>query len=449
MSKIVLEELKNKKILLFGKPRAFNQEEFLYQIQECKIELVSKYDADVVFIAEGRLITPYEQNDFDALYEAGLKEKFITIDELENILIKNIDEDALLMSLKLSHDKERLFAYIKNSQINDTLFLKLIKLYDWQNEGFFDNDENRDVAAALISRFYENIERNHNVQYATLGLMHLVEQSNNGDLIEVIAGLEPLKKGVSNQSLYAILLSISKNQNTPDSVLKMLLKNGSLEIKKIIAGRKGLDKSLQTILFSLNDVTINEALCKNADLDRALMEKLQEHYPEIIAEHIKLDDTVFKLFIETTPSFLAKNKTLTCKMQETLLALANKETTLILCENQTLCEEVAQMILSLGDDEINLSLFSNPAVKEESLREAYLNEKNHLSLAQNSKTPVEILEKLVNSKEIEVLKALCKNPRIPVELLYELRLDQRLDRLVSENEAFGNHIKTENIGWQT
>ena len=109
MSKIVLEELKNKKILLFGKPRAFNQEEFLYQIQECKIELVSKYDADVVFIAEGRLITPYEQNDFDALYEAGLKEKFITIDELENILIKNIDEDALLMSLKLSHDKEILF----------------------------------------------------------------------------------------------------------------------------------------------------------------------------------------------------------------------------------------------------------------------------------------------------------------------------------------------------
>ncbi len=78
-----------------------------------------------------------------------------------------------------------------------------------------------------------------------------------------------------------------------------------------------------------------------------------------------------------------------------------------------------------------------------------MNEKNHLSLAQNSKTPVEILEKLVNSKEIEVLKALCKNPRIPVELLYELRLDQRLDRLVSENEAFGNHIKTENIGWQT
>ncbi|MDD2356793.1 MAG: hypothetical protein PHX13_02655 [Thiovulaceae bacterium] len=449
MREMTLEGLKNKKILLFGKPRAFNHEEFLYQIQECKIELVGQYNENVAFIVEGKLITPYEQNDFDALYEAGLKEKFITINELENLLIKNIDEDALLMSLKLSHDKERLFAYIKNSQINDTLFLKLIKLYDWQNEGFFDNDENRDVTAALISRFYENIERNHNVQYATLGLMHLVEQSNNSDLIEVITGLEPLKKGVSNQSLYAILLSISKNKNTPDVVLKMLLKNGSLEIKKIIALREGLDKSLQTILFSLNEVIINEALCENADLDETLVTKLQEIFPEIIAEHIKLNDALFDLFLPKTPNSLANNRSLTCKMQETLLALANKETILTLCENQTLCEEVAQMILSLGDDELNIALFSNTVVKEQTLREAYLDEKNHLSLAQNPKTPVDILQILVNSKELEVLKALCKNPRTPVELLYELRLDQRLDRLVSENEAFGNHIKTENIGWQS
>lgn len=448
MDAITLEELKNKKILLFGKPRAFNQEEFSYQIQECNITLVSKYDEDVAFIAEGRLITPYEQNDFDALYEAGLKEKFITIDELENLLITNIDEDALLMSLKLSHDKERLFAYIKNSQINDTLFLKLIKLYDWQNEGFFDNDENRDVTAALISRFYTNIERNHNVQYATLGLMHLVEQSNNRDLIEVIAGLEPLKKGLSNQSLYAILLSISKNKNTPDVVLKMLLKNGSLEIRKIIALRKNLDKNLQNMLFSLDDVTINEALCENADLDIALVEKLHEKYPESIAEHIRLDNALFGMFLQKSASALAKNITLTCKMQEELLALDSKEIIVTLCDNKNLCEEVAQMILSLGNDEINISLFSNPRVKEQTLREAYLKEKNHLSLAQNQKTPVDILEKLISSKEIEVLKALCTNSSTPVELLYELRLDQRLDRLVSENKTFGNHIKTENIGWQ-
>ncbi len=197
-----LDDLKNKTILIFGKPRAFNQEEFLFQLHSCHVSIASAYYEDVSYIVEGRLITPYEQNELDRLYESGLKDKFVEIDEVEKTLIDNIDADSLLMSLKLSHDRDRVLSYIKNSKISDTLFLKLIKLYDWQDEGFFENDENRDVTAALISRFYENIERNHNVQYATLGLMHLVEQSCDENLIEAIGTLAPIKKGFSTSSLY-------------------------------------------------------------------------------------------------------------------------------------------------------------------------------------------------------------------------------------------------------
>ena len=119
-----------------------------------------------------------------------------------------------------------------------------------------------------------------------------------------------------------------------------------------------------------------------------------------------------------------------------------------LAANPSLDEKIASEILLLGDDEINLSLFANLAVSEENLREAYLDEKNHLSLASNPKTPVDILKKLAEEEDIEVIKALCKNPSTPVELLYEFRLDQRLERLVSENKAFTNYIKTENIGWK-
>jgi hypothetical protein len=442
------QELQNQKIFLFGKSRAFDKEEFAYQIQECHSTLVENYEDEVSFIVEGRLITPYEQNEFDRLYEAGLKEKFISIDAFEKLLIQNIDEDSLLMSLKLSHDKARVLAYLKNSQINDTLFLKLMKLYDWQNEGFFDNDENRYVTAALISRFYKNIERNHNVQYATLGLMHLVQQSNNSDLIEVIAALEPLKKGVSNQSLYAIMISIAKNKNTPDTVLKMLVKNGNLEIRDIIASRENLDKNLQNMLLSLSDATLNETLCKNENIDVAIAQKLQESYPETLAEHMRVDNAFFELWKQKSPSFLAKNKTLTCKMQERLLELNDRDVTTALSTNSNLYSDVIDAIFLLKDDAINLSLLANPAVKEEHLRQAYEEQNYHLSLAQNCSTPVDILEKLGASKELEVLKALCSNSSTPVSLLYELRLDQRLDRLVSENESFGEYIKTENIGWQ-
>jgi hypothetical protein len=448
MFSITLESLKNQKILLLGKPRAFEIQEFNYQLKEAKITLVKSYEDSVVSIVEGRLVTPYEQNELDRLYEVGLKEKFMSIDELENLLIKNIDEDALLMGLKLSHDKDRLFAYLKNSQIKDTLFLKLLKLYDWQGEGFFDNDENRDITAALISRFYENIERNHNVQYATLGLMHLVEQSNNSELIEVIAGLEPLKKGFSNQSLYAILLSIAKNRATPDTVLKMFLKNGNLEMKQLIASRKNLSVALQKLVVLHNDETLNEVLCKNENIDLSLVEKFQEKYPDLLAQYVKLEEKLFELFLEKSPLLLALNSSLTCKMQERLLELACAEVAKGLTCNTQLCERVAELLLQLGNDEVNSLLFSNPVLNEEHLRTAFAEQKYHLSLAQNENTPVDVLEKLGTSKEFEVLKALCANVKTPIAVLYELRLDQRLDRIVSENESFGEHIKTENIGWK-
>ncbi|MBU0631957.1 hypothetical protein KKA17_04870 [bacterium] len=442
------DELKNRTILFFGKPRAFNQDELKYQLHTLHVNIASEYYSDVSYIVEGRLITPYEQDELDRLYEKGLKEKFIDIDALEQALIDNIDDNLLLMSLKLSHDKERLLSYIKNSKISDTLFLKLIKLYDWQGEGFFENDDNRDVTAALISRFYENIERNHNVQYATLGLMHLVEQSNDEALIEAISTLAPIKKSFVDSSLYPIVLAIAKNNSTPTSTLKLLVQKCTTEMKKIIALKENLDKDVQEMLFVLNDDEVNRALCQNPDLDIELAKKLQDRYSDIIAESIKLDDTFFELFFHKTPAHLAKNNTLTREMQEKLLSLNKQEVTAALATNESINENLAEEILLLSDDEINFSLFSNEMVKEDDLREAYLHEKNYLSLAGNQKTPVDILRKLSYEGDIEVIKALCKNPSTPIDILYEFRLDQRLTRLVNENKAFTEHIKTENIGWK-
>lgn len=443
-----LDDLKNRTILLFGKPRAFNAEEFGYQLRQCGVKSAAEYDSGVSYIVEGRLVTPYEQNELDRLYEEGLKEKFVDIDELEKTLIKNIDADALLMSLKLSHDRERVLAYIKNSAIDDTLFLRLITLYDWQNEGFFDNDDNRDVTAALISRFYKNIERNHNVQYATLGLMHLIEQSDDEKLIEAISNLSPIKKGFSDSALYPVILSIAKNRATPNPVLKMLLKHGDLQIKKSIASKAKLDKTVQNMLFSLKEDEVTQALCENENLDVTLTKLLLEDYSDTIAQNINLDEELFELFLQRSAKYLAKNRSLTKEMQARVLSLNDNEVSGSLAANPSLDEKIASEILLLGDDEINLSLFANLAVSEENLREAYLDEKNHLSLASNPKTPVDILKKLAEDEDIEVIKALCKNPSTPVELLYEFRLDQRLERLVSENKAFTNYIKTENIGWK-
>jgi len=119
-----LEDLKNKTILLFGKPRAFSPQEFDAQMKQHKISVVDELNDDVVISIDGRMMTPFEQNASDELYESQ-KVSSVSIDELEKKLAKEIDKDTLLMSLKLSHDKERLKSFIQNSMISDELFLNL------------------------------------------------------------------------------------------------------------------------------------------------------------------------------------------------------------------------------------------------------------------------------------------------------------------------------------
>ncbi|MDQ1245158.1 MAG: hypothetical protein QG565_1499, partial [Campylobacterota bacterium] len=201
-----LEELKNKTVLLFGKSRAFSSDEFESQMRFHKIGIAKEYSEDVAVVVEGKMMTPYEQNASSTLYEQyGAALEFISIDVLEKELAKHIDADTLMMSLKLSHDKERLKSFLKNSMISDALFFRLLNMYKWGGEDFFENDDNRDVSAALILRFYENIEPNHNVQYATTGLMHLVSQTKSTQLLKAISLLEPIKQNPKIQ--YAIAMS--------------------------------------------------------------------------------------------------------------------------------------------------------------------------------------------------------------------------------------------------
>ncbi|MEK6658700.1 MAG: hypothetical protein AABY36_03350 [Campylobacterota bacterium] len=416
-----LKELKDKKILLFGKSRAFGMGEFLAQLKFHKIGLASEFEDGIELIVEGKMMTPYEQRASDELYEKkSQKLEFVSIDMLEKELAKEIDESTLLMSLKLSHDKERLKSFIQNSTISDELFFKLLKMYKWRGEDFFENDSNRDVSAAIILRFYKNIERNHNVQYATSGFVHLIAQTDNKKLIEVILELEPL-------------------QNSENS-----------KIKTLIAMRNDCDEKMQTALYNSMDESVLEALCRNENLSKNVLFKLLsiERYADDLAQHAKLDNELFERFLQNNPLELAKNGTLTQEMQERLIALDDKAVNLSLASNRNIGDWVVKKLLSYDSLEIKSAVYKNPITPVEMLKEAYKEEQNHISLAHNESTPTYILSAMADELDAEVLKGLAKNPSTPVEILYQLQLDSRFARAVKENPAFGRHIQQENIGWE-
>jgi hypothetical protein len=449
-----LKELQNKSILLFGKSRAFSSDEFESQMKFHKITLLSEYGEDVSLVIDGKMMTPYEQIASDALYEKKSKElEFVSIDIFEKELAKYIDADTLLMSLKLSHDKERLKSFIQNSTISDELFFKLLKMYSWSGEDFFDNDDNRDVSAALILRFYENIERNHNVQYATTGLMHLVVQTDKEELIEAIAQLEPLQKSFNKDRKsvnYNIVSAIATHSATPKNVLNLFIKKSNSYIKTLIAMRKNCDEEMQKALYDSMDEKVHEALSYNHNLAKSIIYKLQDGdtFTKHIAKFVKLDDELFELFMNKHPIELAQNESITFEMQEALISLHVQDVMISLAMNEEIDVRVVAKLMCEDSQDIKFAIYENSATPSESLEEAYGNILNHFSLSHNENTPTHILTLLAQSGDIKVLKGLAKNPSTPVEILYQLQLDSRLARAVKENAAFGKHIQQDNIGWE-
>ncbi len=384
-----LKELKNRSILLFGKSRAFSQDEFDSQMKFHKISVLKEFSDDVVLIVDGRMMTPYEQNESDRLYEEK-KADAVSIDVLEKELVASIDRDTLLMSLKLSHDKERLKSFIQNSMVDDELFFRLIKMYSWGDDDFFENDDNRDISAAFIVRFYENIERNHNVQYATTGFIHLVAQTKSSELLRAISELKPL-------------------QFHP-------------KIKAAIAMSLYCDEKMQKKFFKSGDEKIVEALSFNKNLEASLIEEFMKDTKlgSNVAFSITLTHELFDL-LKIYPTYLARNESLTKEMQKRLLELEDENIKYALSLNDYIDEEIIEKLLASQDPKIRLAVYENSATPVSILEEAYKDESNHLALAKNESTPI--------------------------ELLYQLQLDSRYERAVKTNAGFGKHIQTENIGW--
>ena len=444
------DTLKNSTVLLFGKSRSLAGDEFVKLLSQHDITLVSEVSEDLGAILIGRLVTPIEQDELDRLY-LEKRGPMIEIDAFEAWLCRSIDADNLLMSLKLSGDKERLMVYLQNPYISNALFLRLLLLYNWENEGFFENDENRDITAALISRFYENIERNHNVQYANMGIMHLLNQSDNSELLETIALLQPLQNALKDgcdNSTQKILNAIALHPNTSVKVLKQWLKKGNSDIQSLIAMRHDLSGTLQQFLLNLNIPLIHEVLSLNAHIDKSTSLVLMETFPENISKHIDLDEVLFEQLKENYSVDLAENSTLTEWMQQELVS-GDESVQKVLAKNSTILDETFERLYKEGSDVVLLALTENSKITQDQLTSLYEAKSDYFAaaIAANEKSDVILLENLSTSSDVEVLLALAKNPATPVDLLYQFQLDGRLARAVKENASFGKHIQRNNIGW--
>lgn len=410
----------NKNIYLLGKSRAFNSVEFKAQLDTQNYVLQDEFSDQTQLVIEGALMSALNNIERDEIYEKH-DVSFMGIGEFEKLLSSHIDEDTLLMSLKLNYDETRVINFLKNPYLSDSLFLKLIKSYKYKNEGFFDSDENRDVSSYLISRFYKNIERNHNIQYSNMGFMHLLEQSDNEELVSVISELEPIKNFLKNGCSHndqKLLNALASHPKVSKKFIKRAIKSKNDDIKQIISMR--------------------------SDLECEFIKELYPTHANIIAMYVKLDEKKFVRFKEEYTKELCVNETLTEAMFDDLVK--DSKNHIYLAQNENLTQ-IQYIELYHKSKEVDATLAQNHYITSTLVENLYKDEANHIYLASNPKTPVDILQAFSDQNNKALNEALAQNSSTPIDVLYNFLSDLSLSKYVKSNKAFGQNIKTENIGW--
>ncbi len=445
-----LEQLKNKSLLLLGKTRALSADEFEKLLGIYSITCKTQMDSTVSLIIEGRMMSPIHENERDRLYAEGAD--FESIDILEKALCQSLNPDVIMMSLKLSNDQERLQSFLQNPYIDNTFFLKLLMLHRWNGESFFATDENRDVTAALIRRFYKNIQRNHNVEYANTGLVHLLTQTDDAALVSAIASLEPIQNAIkkgSDSATLKILQRLALHPLTSDEVLMKMMRYANSALISLIASRESLSKVLQEKLINSKEEDVLEALSSNSSLESKYAKILiqEDKYRDNILLHVKIDEELFEKYKVDYASILAQNESLHVRIQEILFSMKKSDINLALASNPMLSQEIILQMIDLKDENILSVLINNPNLSSTQLEIFLDNSSLHVSLASNKKCSQKLLESLSSSQNPEVILALAKNTSTPIDILFQLQLDLRFERAVQENPAFGKHIQTQNLGW--
>jgi len=429
-----LQKYKNEKIALFGKPRAFGFDELQSILGRFNAELVSGYEDGVLLVVEGAVMPTPLRLKAEELYEEGSVE-FCSVEEFEKAAAKAIEPKKVLMHLKLAANQEKIIAYLQNDYIDDTLFLEILKLYRFGGENFFENDTNRDVTAALIRRFYNEYEKNHNIQYSYIGLLGVVEQSEDPKLLETIFSLQPVQEALQNKNNpnTKLLTLFALHPASSTKILSSIVKSGNTEFIHTIAQREHLHETIQQTLLERNDPDINNALSHAKELDEPTIKTLIERgYANILSASLNLDQKRFDMLCENDS--IAMNETLTKSMQKRLFKEEKHRRNLARNPACILTKE----LLALGDDTIRSLVYRYHNLEDTELSvDGY-----EASLAANPTTPKEVLEEIFSKNIHEANEALASNVATPVDILYQLSFDMRYAQKVKTNPAFGEHIKT-------
>ena len=452
----IVEGVKDRKILFVGKTKTMSPEDIELFLQQCGAEAASdENDPALGIIVQGRLLNPVEEQMCDDLEKSGVS--VVGVESVEAYYAANIEREALLGSLMLFRNRSRIINLLHNGYLEDDLFCEILKLYDWEGRGPFESDENRDVAGAMVARFYPEIERNHNIQYSPVGPFLVAAHSGNEKLIEAISTIpdyEITQRSADRWMPATLHESLLLNPALGSEVLERFCESKDDRKRAFAAMHPSLSPRWQRRFADCGSRQILEALARNSGLIDELRERLLESdYEEVrlaflahqppgsvpdrldeldeksqraVGGNVRLDEEsalkLVKSGLKPLLEEMASNETLTDTVYRELYDLDDLGIRRRLAANRSVCGEILQGMTRIRDKEIFVALASNPSMPENQLRN------------------------FSKIRDRDVMAALASNPSTPIEILLGYQTDAELSNILKRNEAFTEYIKR-NIGW--
>ena len=453
----IVPGLRGKKVLFLGKTKTMSEEDIALFLDQLGAERAGdEKDEPIALIVMGRLINPLEEAYSDEKYKEGVP--VVDLVELERYYASHIDPDALLGSLALFPNRERIIDLLHNGAIGDDLFCEILGFYDWEGQGPFETDENRDVAGTLVARFYPEIEKNHNIQYSPVGPFLVAAHSDNAKLLEAMSRIPDYEITQRSRDAWmprTLHESLLINPHLPTPVLERFLVDDDPRRLGFVAAHPNLPESKQKELAGRSERQILEGLARNPNLAADPRERLARSDDAAVRCAFLLSQPLDEKTIESVLErreeaeleALGSNERLEEAMVIRLVETGIEKLLEALAANENLSQKVYDALERSKPPSILRALAGNGAASPEMLERLtrVRDKKVYEALAANPAMPLNHLRNFAKIKDRDIHKALASNPSTPIEILLGYQTDGELNQILKRNEAFGEYIR-QNLG---
>ncbi len=447
----LLSSSATKKFLFLGREVIFTKDEIARFLKKYDITMTKNYEEGVVGVVEHHTLNPVEEDISNMAYDNKVPSYDLVA--FEKLLSEGINDDELLMVIKLSNDQDRIFRLLGNQNIADELFVKLLRMYEWHEEEDDDRDD-RDVITYVLRRYIKIKPNEEDLLYSYLTLRRLATEAVDPKLLLALIGFPNFSFLVRGKPKTSLRETIAKNEYIDSDVIAKLTSLRDDKVDASLACNRKVPLSLLKKFITREKEAIHESLATNVNIDDDIFEALLEKSPQAVALLLVWQpiDKKRLLQIEATNLDTELFATIGANEHLSIEVIAHlrdkRDITLLcnLCSNETLSSEDLEFLYEFQLADTWKHLAQNPKLPIAILETMYTQHEDDIAilkaLGSNEVTPEIILRALFEKDIFEINQGLATNASVPMELLDILKVDTRLQNELAENKIFIKEYET-------